>query len=242
MIKRGTTQVSVIRAFEELAERSSEAAEADPSVLQMLLSITIKGYTALILALILGSAHMRDRIAGFLEDAWTVILSFSSEEMLKGLAFWLLANLLLFVIVSIWITWKYVWHASKYQLDDSADIPASVTKWFLIAVAEGPRLAVKWLKEGFVMDMLVDQKFTTKTEKVDSIRKISAVLNTYDDMKYGVATNRLTILVYALGAIGSIVWGLYPFVHAIKQNIIVTSEMFMREPDIIAGIKAIRKP
>ena len=186
---------------------------------------------------------MRDRIVGFLADAWAATSSFSSEEMLKGLAVWLMTNLLLFVIASIWITWKYIWEASKNQLNDSkADVPVSVGKWLLNAVADGPRLAVKWLKDGFIMDLLVAPKFVTRNEKIDAIRKISIVITTYEDMKYGVVTNRLTILVYVLGAIGSIFWGLYPFVHAIKQNIIVTSEMFMREEDIMAGIKAIRKP
>ncbi len=241
-MKKGGRKMSMSRAIKNLAVRSSEAAEADPSVLRMLLSITIKGYAGLVLAVILGSASIRGRVAGFLADAWAVILGFSSEEMLKVVSFWLMSNLLLFVIVSVWITWKYVWSASKDQLNDDTDVPMSVTKWFLMAVFSGPRLASQWLKDGFVMDMLVTQKFATRTEKVDAIRKISTVLNTYEDMKCGVATNRLTILVYAMGVIGAIVWGLYPFIHAIKQNIIVTSEMFMRESDIMAGIKAIRKP
>ncbi len=234
--------MSVISAFKELAERSSQAAEADPSVLRMLLSVMIKGHTGMAVAVILGSTSIRNKTAGLLADAWAVISSFSFEEMLKGLAFWLMANLALFVIVSVWITWTCVWNASKDQLDDSVDIPVSVTKWFLMAIAGGPRLAVKWLREGFVMDMLVTQKFGTKTDKVETIRKISDVLSTYEDMKYGVVTGRLTILVYALGVAGAIVWGLYPFVHAIKKNIIYTSEMLMREEDIMAGIKAIRKP
>ena len=152
-----------------------------------------------------------------------------------------MANLILFVVVSVWITWKYIWEASKNQLNDHTDIPVSVSKWFLMAIASGPRLAVKWLKDGFVMDMLVAQKFATRTEKIDTIRNMSRVLDTYEDMRYGVATNRLTFLVYVMGVAGALVWGLYPFVRAIKQNIVITSEMLMRESDIMAGIKAIRK-
>ena len=52
-------------AFKDLADKSIEAAGADPAVLKVLLSVMIKGYMGMALVMILGSTSMRSRIRIF---------------------------------------------------------------------------------------------------------------------------------------------------------------------------------
>jgi len=213
-------------------------------VSRMFLSVAIKVCISIVLVVTLESAFIRNWLAGIIADIWTVVSSFSSEQVLRGLAFWLMINLVLYVAVSVFVMWRCLWELSKKNLNDpDVDIPMTKIAWFWKALTDGPRVAAGWLRDGFAMDLFIAPKLNSdnKEARIESVRRMSIIINTYADMRYGVATGRLTMTIYVLSAISVILWGLYPFMRSVKLNIAATSQMALSTEAIMGGVNAIRK-
>ena len=202
-----------------------------PEALRTLLFTTLFGYFGMGTILMLMSKAVRHRLAGFFMAAWGVISEFSTAELAKGAAFWLFINIGLYVVIGIVVQWRAIWEASKNGLSEpGVDILASKVKWFSEAILHGPAYGKEWIEDGFVGSFISPKgDNSTMTGKVRNFQKICMVFDTYADMRRQVATNRLTWIVYLLGALGVLLPGIYPFVHALKVNIAVTAEGWMQE-------------
>ena len=80
----------------------------------------------------------------------------------------------------------------------------------------------------------------TLTGTVRNFQKICMVVDAYDDMLRGIATNRLTWIIYLLGALAVVLPGIYPFVHALKVNIAVTAEGWIKD-GLMEEIESLRR-
>ncbi len=200
-----------------------------PGALRTLLFTTLFGYFGMGAIFMLMSKAVRHRLAGFFIEAWGVISGFSPAEFAKGAAFWLFINIGLYVVIGIAVQWRAIWESSKNGLSEpGVDILASKVKWFSAAILYGPAYGKEWIEAGFAGSFISPTgDNSTITGKVRNFRKICMVIDTYADMRRQTATNRLTWIVYLLGALGVILPGIYPFVHALKVNIVETAEGWM---------------
>ena len=203
--------------------------DENPEALRTLLFTTLFGYFGMGAILMLMSKAVRHKLAGFFMEAWVVISGFSSAELARGAAFWLFINIGLYVVISITVGWWAIWEASKNGLSEpGVDILASKVKWFSEAILYGPAYGKGWIEADFVGSFISPKgDNSTMTGKVRNFQKICMVFDTYADMRRQVATNRLTWIVYLLGALGVLLPGIYPFVHALKVNIVETAEGWM---------------
>ena len=202
-----------------------------PEALRTLLFTTLFGYFGMGVILMLMSKTVRHRLAGFFIEAWGVISGFSPAELARSTAFWLFINIGLYVVISIVVEWRAVWESSKNGLSEpGVDILASKVKWFSEAILYGPAFGRKRIEADFA-GSFISAKWdnATMTGTVRNFRKICMVVDVYSDMLRGIATNRLTWIIYFLGALGAILPGIYPFVHALKVNIAVTAEGWMKD-------------
>jgi len=212
-----------------------------PEALRTLLFTTLFGYFGMGTLLLFMSKAVRHRVAGFFMEAWGVISGFSPAELAKGAAFWLFINIVLYVVISIALQWRAIWESSKNGLSEpGVDILASKVKWFSEAILYGPAYGKEWIEADFAGSFISPKgDNSTMTGKVRNFQKICMVFDTYADMRRQVATNRLTWIVYLLGALGVLLPGIYPFVHALKVNIAVTAEGWMQEglPEEIESLR-----
>ena len=202
-----------------------------PEALRTLLFTTLFGYFGMGTLLMLMSKAVRHRLAGFFMEAWEVISGFSTKELAKGAAFWLFINIGLYVVISIAVQWRAIWESSKNGLSEpGVDILASKVKWFSEAILYGPAYGKEWIETDFVGSFISPKgDNSTMAGKVRNFQKICMVFDTYVDMRSQMATNRLTWIVYLLGALGVLLPGIYPFVHALKVNIAAAVEGWMEE-------------
>ncbi len=205
--------------------------DENPEALRTLLFTTLFGYFGMGAILMLMSKAVRHRLAGFFMEAWGVISGFSTAELATGVAFWLFINIGLYVVIGIAIEWLAIWESSKNGLSEpGVDILASKVKWFSEAILYGPAYGKEWIEADFVGSFISPKEdYSTISGKVRNFQKICMVFDTYTDMRRQVATNRLTWIVYLFGALGVLLPGIYPFVHALKVNIAVTAEGLMEE-------------
>src|SRR5208337_2504735 len=205
--------------------------DGHPEALRTLLFTTLFGYFGMGAILMLMSKAVRHWFARFFMEAWGVISGFSSAELAKGAAFWLFINIGLYVVIGIAVQWQAIWESSKNGLSEpGVDILASKVKWFSEAILYGPAYGKEWIEDDFAGSFISPHgDNSTMTGKVRNFQKICMVFDTYADMRRRVATNRLTWIVYLLGALGVLLPGIYPFVHALKVNIAVTSEGWIEE-------------
>ncbi len=202
-----------------------------PEALRTLLFTTLFGYFGMGTLLMLMSKAVRHRLAGFFMEAWGVISGVPPVELAKGAALWLFINIGLYVVIGIVVQWRAIWEASKNGLSEpGVDILASKVKWFSEAILYGPAYGREWIEADFAGSFISPKgDNSTMTGKVRNFQKICMVFDTYADMRRQTATNRLTWSVYMLGALGVLLPGIYPFVHALKVNIAVTAEGWMEE-------------
>ena len=205
--------------------------DENPEALRTLLFTTLFGYFGIGTLLMLMSKAVRHRLAGFFMEAWGVISGLSPTELTTGAAFWLFINIGLYVVISIVMEWRAIWESSKNGLSEpGVDILASKVKWFSEAIFYGPAYGKEWIEADLAVSFISPKgDNSTMTGKVRDFQKICMVSDTYADMLRQVATNRLTWIVYLLGALGVLLPGIYPFVHALKVNITVTAEGWMEE-------------
>jgi len=213
-----------------------------PEALRTLLFTTLFGYFGMGSILMLMSKAVRHRLAGFFMEAWGVISGFSHVELARGGAFWLFINIGLYVVIGIAVQWRAIWESSKNGLSEpGVDILASKVKWFSEAILYGPAYGKEWIEADFAGSFISPKgDYSTITGKVRNFQKICMVFDAYADMRRQVATNRLTWIVYLLGALGVLLPGIYPFVHALKVNIAVTAEGW-REEGLMEEIKSLRR-
>src|SRR5208337_296698 len=178
--------------------------DVHPESLRTLLFTTLFGYLGMGTLLMLMSKAVRHRRAGFFMEAWGIISGFSTAELAKGTAFWLFINIGLYVVVSIMMEWWAIWESSKNGLSEpGVDILASKVKWFSEAILYGPSYGKEWLETDFAVSFISPKgDNSTISGKVRNFQKICMVFDTYADMRRQVATNRLTWIVYLLGAFG----------------------------------------
>ncbi len=203
--------------------------DENPEALRTLLFTTLFGYFGMGAIFMLMSKAVRHWLAGFFMEAWGVISGFSPAELAKGAAFWRFINIGLYVVIGIAVQWRAIWQASKNGLSEpGVDILASKLKWFSEAILYGPAYGKEWIEADFAVSFISPKgDNSTITGKVRNFQKICMVFDTYADMRCQMATNRLTWIVYLLGALGVLLPGIYPFVHALKVNIAVTAESWM---------------
>ena len=215
----------------------------NPEALRTLLFATLFGYFGMGTLLMLMSKAVRHRLAGFIMEAWGVISGFSPAELATGAAFWLFINIGLYAVISIMMEWRAIWEASKHGLSEpGVDILASKVKWFSEAILYGPAYGREWIEADFAGSFITPKgDNSSMTGKVRNFQKICMVFDTYADMRRQVATNRLTWVVYLLGALGVLLPGIYPFVHALKVNIAVTAEGWMEEEGLMKEIESLRR-
>ena len=216
--------------------------DENPAALKTLLFTTLFGYFGMGTLLMLMSKAIRHRLARFIMEAWGVISGFSPAELARGVTFWLFINIGLYVVIGIVVQWRAIWEASKRGLSEpGVDILASKVKWFSEAILYGPSYGKKWVETDFAGSFISPKgDDSTITGKVRNFQKICMVFETYSDMRRQVATNRLTWIVYLLGALGVLLPGIYPFVHALKVNIAVTAEGWMDE-GLMEEIESLRR-
>ncbi len=216
--------------------------DENPEALKTLLFTTLFGYFGMGTLLMLMSKAVRHRLAGFILEAWGVISGFSPVELATGAAFWLFINIVLYVFISVAVQWHAIWESSKNGLSEpGVDILASKVKWFSEAILYGPAYGKEWIEDDFVGSFISPRgDNSTMTGKVRNFQKICMVFDTYADMRRQMATNRLTWIVYLLGALGVILPGIYPFVHALKVNIIEAAEDWM-EDGLMEEIESLRR-
>ncbi len=216
--------------------------DENPEALRTLLFTTLFGYFGMGTLLMLMSKAVRHWVAGFFMEAWGVISGFSTAELARGAAFWVFINVGLYVGIGIAMEWWAIWDASKHGLSEpGVDILASKVKWFSEAILYGPAFGKEWIEADFVGSFIAPKgDNSTITGKVRNFQKICMVFDTYADMRRQVATNRLTWIVYLLGALGVLLPGIYPFVHALKVNIAVTAEGWMEE-GLMEEIESLRR-
>ena len=213
-----------------------------PEALRTLLFTTLFGYLGMGTLLMLMSKAVRHWLAGFLVEAWAVLSGVPPAELAKGAAFWLFVNIGLYVVISIAMEWLAIWEASKNGLSEpGVDILASKVKWFSEAILYGPAYGKEWIEGDFVCSFISPKgDNSTMTGKVRNFQKICMVFDTYADMRRQVATNRLTWMIYLLGALGVLLPGIYPFVHAFKVNITITAEGWI-EDGLMEEIESLRR-
>jgi hypothetical protein len=177
------------------------------------------------------SKAVRHWLAGFLMAAWGVLSGFTPAELAKGAAFWLFINIGLYVVISIVVEWSAIWESSKHGLSEpGVDILVSKAKWFSEAILYGPAFGKKRIEADFAGSFIISKgNNATMAGKVRYFQKMCMVVDAYADMLRGIATNRLTWIIYLLGALGVLLPGIYPFVHAVKVNIAVTAEGWMED-------------
>ena len=214
-----------------------------PEDLRTLLFTTLLGYFGMGAILMLMSKVIRHRLAGFFMEAWGVLSGFSPAQLAKGLAFWLFINIVLYVVIGIAVQWHAIWESSKKGLSEpGVDILASKVKWFSEAILYGPAYGKEWIEDDFAGSFISPTgDNSTITGKVRNFQKICMVFDTYAAMRRQVATNKLTWIVYLLGALGVLLPGIYPFVHALKVNIAVTAEGWMEEEGLMEEIESLRR-
>src|SRR5208283_2548249 len=216
--------------------------DENPEALRTLLFTTLFGYFWMGTSLMLMSKAVQHWLAGFLMEAWAVLSGVPPAELAKGAAFWLFVNIGLYVVISIVMEWRAIWESSKNGLSEpGVDILASKVKWFSEAIFYGPAYGKEWIEADLAVSFISPKwDNSTMTGKVRNFQKICMVLDTYADMQRQAATNRLTWVVYLLGALGVLLPGIYPFVHALKVNIAVTAEGWMEE-GVLEEIESLRR-
>ena len=214
-----------------------------PEALRTLLFTTLFGYFGMGAILMLMSKAVRHRLAGFFMEAWGVISGFSPAELAKDAAFWLFINIGLYVVIGIAVQWHAIWQASKNGLSEpGVDILASKVKWFSAAILYGPAYGKEWIETDFTGSFISPRgDNSTMIGTVRNFQKICMVFDTYTDMRRQTATNRLTWIVYLLGALGVLLPGIYPFVHALKINITTAVEDWMEEEGFMEKIERLRR-
>ncbi len=226
----------------ETVKEAVKKFDEHPDALRTFVLTTLFGYFGMGTLLMLMSKAVRHRLAGFFMEAWGVISVFSPGALAKGAAFWLFINIGLYVVISIAMEWRAIWEASKKGLSEpGVDILASKVKWFSEAILYGPAYGKEWIESDFAGSFISPKGDNcTITGKVRNFQKICMFFDTYADMCRQVATNRLTWSVYLLGALGVLLPGIYPFVHALKVNIAVTAEGWMQE-GLMEEIESLRR-
>jgi hypothetical protein len=149
------------------------------------------------------------------------------ETLIRGVGFWFLVNIALYVIIGIAAQWRSIWECSKSGLDElGVDVLASKLNWFFEAVFYGPALGKDWIEDWFISDIVLAPRTESSAilDRARAFQELCIILDTYYDMKKGTVSNRLTLSIYLLGALSVIFWGMYPFVRALKLNIVTTCE------------------
>lgn len=219
--------MTIIETLKDAAKKAEGASRDD---LKILFYITLSGYIGMGSLIVLLSSSLRNRIAGFFTQAWFILSGFSALELVRGLAFWFIVNLALYVIIGITAQWRSIWESSKSALaEPGVDVPASKLKWFFEAILHGPAFGKEWIEDWFISDIVLAPKTANSAtaDRARAFQELCVVLDTYSDMETGTVSNRLTLLIYLLGALSVIFWGMYPFVRALKLNIVTTSETIM---------------
>jgi hypothetical protein len=173
------------------------------------------------------SSSIRNHIAVFFTKAWFILSGFSALELIRGMAFWFLVNLALYLSLGIAAQWRSIWESSKSGLSEpGVDVLGSKLKWFFEAILYGPVFGKEWIENCFISDVVLEPGVANATtaDRARAFQELCIILDTYSDMKMGTVSNRLTLLIYLLGALSVIFWGMYPFVRALKLNIVTTSE------------------
>ncbi len=75
--------------------------------------------------------------------------------------------------------------------------------------------------------------------KIVGAKKFDLILSTYEDMKTGIVSNKLTLKLVLLGALSVFVWGLYPYSRALKRGITTIAEFALREPGLKQNLSAL---
>ncbi len=226
----------------ETLKDSVKKFDENPEALRTLLFTTLFGYFGMGAILMLMSKAVRHRLAGFFMEAWGTISGFSYVELARGVAFWVFINIGLYVVIGIVMQWRAIWESSKKGLSEpGVDILASTVRWFSEAILYGPAYGKEWIEADFAVSFIAPKgDNSTMTGKVRNFQKICMIFDTYADMRRQMATNRLTWIVYLLGALGVLLPGIYSFVYALKVNITVTAEGWM-EDGLMEEIKSLRR-
>src|SRR5208283_2600023 len=185
-------------SFKELANKDYSRTE-----IKLLVSVTIYGYLFMALILLFASKGFHSWLSGKASAMIDGVQMLGLEQVFKGLAAWGMLNIVLYAIIGIaggYWTLKYCNNACLDEPD--TDIAMTKLSCFVYALKHGPAHAPAWIQNS-IYDRMVMTNFRKGDieSKIVGAKKFDLILSTYEDMKIGIVSNRLSLKLFLLGAL-----------------------------------------
>ncbi len=209
--------------------------------IKLLVSVTIYGYLFIALMLLSASKGFMSWLSGKATAIMDGIRMLGSEQLLQGFAAWGMFNIVLYAIIGIAGGYWIIRHCNNACFDEpDTDVEMTGAACFIHALKHGPAHAPAWMQNSIYDRMVMSYIRKGDMEsKIVGAKKFDLILSTYEDMKTGIVSNRLTLKLVLLGALSAFVWGLYPYSRALKRGVCNIAEIALREPGLLQNLSGI---
>ena len=219
--------------FRELANREFSRTE-----IKLLVSVTLHGYLYLASCLLFASKGFTSWLSGKSAAIMDGMQMLGFDQVLKGIAAWGMLNIVLYAIIGVAAGYWIIRHCNKACFDEpDTDVARTNISCFIHALKHGPAHTHTWM-ENSIYDPMVMANFRKGDieGKIVGAKKLDLILSTYEDMKIGIVSNKLTLKLFLLGALSVFIWGLYPYSRALKRGIISVAKIALIQPGLIQNL------